>query len=361
MRWHARGGNGSSPSSTSAAAAAAQPPPSRLLSSNNDVFKNVLNFVDRNSLVNLTASNKNQIGAKIDDAVKNGYRFGLPRRQTAAEKAWFLAHNIPWGMAGMQEHTLFATNKIFNEKDSAVDWFERVAKASIPLRFIVEYWVGGDIAGGDNSSYVARQFNFLTFHEGKGGKNVLHSVHEPALICKNEADDVVAEYWFVQGKLHREGDEPAITVTTFFISGTGQESYHKVHAWFKDGRLHRDGDLPAVVMQGNKVRLGFQEWWTHGTNQRISVDSAGEIKPDVVYDGDARYPRIRVPGESKRILDHLRLWHGENGELLRYEPQGGPPFTVRERNAVKDDEDRRSDAESFRRQEVVPDASPPMA
>jgi hypothetical protein len=41
--------------------------------------------------------------------------------------------------------------------------------------------------------------------------------------------------WYVDGKLNRDGDQPAIIRT------------NGVQLWYVDGKLHRDGDQPAVI------------------------------------------------------------------------------------------------------------------
>jgi hypothetical protein len=43
------------------------------------------------------------------------------------------------------------------------------------------------------------------------------------------------QYWFKDGKLHRDGDRPAV------ICANGNRY------WYKDGKLHRDGDRPAAM------------------------------------------------------------------------------------------------------------------
>ena len=66
--------------------------------------------------------------------------------------------------------------------------------------------------------------------------------------------------WFRNGKLHREGDQPAV----IFASGTlewytkgllhrGGDHPARIRAdgtqvWFINGELHRDGDQPAVMV-----------------------------------------------------------------------------------------------------------------
>jgi hypothetical protein len=61
------------------------------------------------------------------------------------------------------------------------------------------------------------------------------------------------EEWWVNGKRHRDGGEPAV----LFDDG--------IAGWWVDGVLHRDGDMPALVVLGPK---GGLEWWVHGKRHR---------------------------------------------------------------------------------------------
>jgi len=56
-----------------------------------------------------------------------------------------------------------------------------------------------------------------------------------------------AQYWYKEGKYHREGDQPAI----IFSNGN--------QLWYKEGKYHREGDQPAIIYAN-----GDQEWWKEG-------------------------------------------------------------------------------------------------
>ena len=79
------------------------------------------------------------------------------------------------------------------------------------------------------------------------------------------------EYWYKNGNLHRDGDEPA------YISPDGKKSWWKNGErhrdndkpaviwndgelwWYQNGVLHRDGDMPAIIRKNGQMR-----WWKHG-------------------------------------------------------------------------------------------------
>ena len=57
--------------------------------------------------------------------------------------------------------------------------------------------------------------------------------------------------WYLNGKLHRENDLPAI------ISSSGTQS------WWLYGKRHRENDLPAIISS-----CGTQSWWLYGKRHR---------------------------------------------------------------------------------------------
>jgi hypothetical protein len=64
-------------------------------------------------------------------------------------------------------------------------------------------------------------------------------------------------YWYKNGHLHRDGDEPA----TIYASGT--------RYWYKNGHLHRDGDEPATIYAD-----GSREWYKNDQFHRDGDEPA---------------------------------------------------------------------------------------
>jgi hypothetical protein len=58
------------------------------------------------------------------------------------------------------------------------------------------------------------------------------------------------EYWYKNGKLHRDNDLPAAISL-------------RSKCWYKNGLLHRDNDLPAVTSPN-----GYQGWYKNGEFHR---------------------------------------------------------------------------------------------
>ena len=85
--------------------------------------------------------------------------------------------------------------------------------------------------------------------------------------------------WYRNGKLHRDGDLPAVEC----VNGTKE--------WYRNGKLHREGDLPAVVCQCNEHSI-YKFWYRNGELHR---------------EGDL--PAIEWPNGTK-------YWY-KNGELHR--------------------------------------------
>ena len=83
------------------------------------------------------------------------------------------------------------------------------------------------------------------------------------------------QYWYKNGKEHRENDMPAV------IYSTGSQFWYKnglkhrdndlpaaIYSngdrhWYKNGLRHRDNDLPAVISSN-----GDQEWYKNGQEHR---------------------------------------------------------------------------------------------
>lgn len=69
-------------------------------------------------------------------------------------------------------------------------------------------------------------------------------------LVEHEVDAFGVQRWMLNGKLHREGDLPAMVSS-------------KCCKWFFEGKLHRDGDLPAI-----ECTNGGREWWTNDLRHR---------------------------------------------------------------------------------------------
>lgn len=104
-----------------------------------------------------------------------------------------------------------------------------------------------------NVSGVFRRSDGTEVHVEKG--KLHRDGDEPAVI---HADGV--KEWWKNGKYHRNGDGPAI----IYPSGTKE--------WWKNGERHRDGDKPAVI-RADEVK----EWWKNGERHRDSD------KPAIIY------------------------------------------------------------------------------
>lgn len=102
--------------------------------------------------------------------------------------------------------------------------------------------------------------------------------------------------WCVHGKIHRDGDKPAIT----FGDGTQQ--------WYQHGLLHRDNiaglSKPAVIYGTYHEFPGTQDWCVHGKLHRDNDE------PAVIWsDGVLEW---YINGERRR----------ENGQPAFIDPRG---------------------------------------
>ena len=61
-----------------------------------------------------------------------------------------------------------------------------------------------------------------------------------------------SKLWYRNGKRHRDGDLPAV------------EHQDGSKGWFRNGQIHRDGDQPAI-----EAANGTKEWWINGIFQYL--------------------------------------------------------------------------------------------
>lgn len=75
-----------------------------------------------------------------------------------------------------------------------------------------------------------------------GNSEILHSYNDhPSMDYDNGT-----KRWYKNGKLHRDGDKPALIYTGGKI-------------WYKNGKFHRDNNRPAIVYEN-----GIKEWYING-------------------------------------------------------------------------------------------------
>ena len=84
------------------------------------------------------------------------------------------------------------------------------------------------------------------------------------------------EEWLLNGKLHRENDQPAVINPNSYKEWWVNGELHRdddrpagIHpdgtqCWYQHGLLHRDGDEPAIIHSD-----GYKEWWVNGERHRL--------------------------------------------------------------------------------------------
>jgi hypothetical protein len=71
------------------------------------------------------------------------------------------------------------------------------------------------------------------------------------LLEEYKIDEYGVQFWFKNGKRHRDNDLPALIET------------NGAKRWYKNGIRHRDNDLPAVIFPN-----GFQQWYKNGVKYK---------------------------------------------------------------------------------------------
>lgn len=121
-----------------------------------------------------------------------------------------------------------------------------------------EWWINGKRhRDNDKPAMIIRRNYGLDQQWYQHGLLHRHSGDGPALIITfnqnpTEVENicVLIRQWWINGKKHRDGDEPAVIIT----SRNGE----LCEWWFQD-KQHRDDDKPAVIHAD-----GSQEWWYNG-------------------------------------------------------------------------------------------------
>lgn len=105
---------------------------------------------------------------------------------------------------------------------------------------------------------------------------------------KDNYGKTVCKEWRKEGKLHRDGDLPAVE----YIRGSKQ--------WWKNGVPHRDGDLPAVIYAN-----GRKEWWKHGKRHRDNGPALEDSKGKYWFKEGKRH---RDNGPAIEYADGEKVW-----------------------------------------------------
>jgi len=132
-----------------------------------------------------------------------------------------------------------------------------------------------------------------------------------------KVDFLGTKRYYKDGKLHRDGDEPAV------ITSSGSKYY------YKNGELRRDGDEPAVI-QSN----GYKEYWKNGKLHRDGDEPAVIWSDGTVdyYKNGVKYTKEQVEKMEEmrtRIVNKIavrfaRYWYDET-----YRDTEGEAFKAR--------------------------------
>jgi hypothetical protein len=135
-----------------------------------------------------------------------------------------------------------------------------------------------------NTDVLSEIISFLNITEDK---QVLTSCRQLFNLTDNENNQILRTWennskyeckenknkteWYVNGKLHREADLPAIEWTDgtkhWYINGKRHREVDRpavewsadYKSWWVDGKRHRDNNKPAV-----EYADGSKEWWVNG-------------------------------------------------------------------------------------------------
>ena len=107
---------------------------------------------------------------------------------------------------------------------------------------------------------------------------------------------VIDEYenkcWYKDGKLHREGDKPAI------------EYSDATKKWYKEGKFHREGDKPAIEYS-NGTKLWYKKGFLHREGG-LSAIEWNDGEKEWYYEG--KKLEVKSNEEALRIIKMKAYW-----------------------------------------------------
>jgi hypothetical protein len=143
-----------------------------------------------------------------------------------------------------------------------------------------------------DGGYTTSEFSETRYYNKKG--KLHRDGDQPAVVLGN-----VETRWYQNGKLHRDGDQPAL-----IMSSGGKE-------WWVKGERHRDGDQPAVIKEN-----GTKKWYQNGLLHREN-DQPAVIEPNGNKEWWVRGNRHRDGNRPSVIASHgVKMWH-KNGVYIR--------------------------------------------
>lgn len=114
------------------------------------------------------------------------------------------------------------------------------------------------------------------------------------------------EEWWIRGKRHREGNEPAVVVYNIGGDVIRQE-------WWVDGKRHRENGNPAVVH--NDGRHYYEEWWVNGHIHRENGPAFISKYEEIWFKWGLKH-REDGPADIIRYMGNVRERWYIAGELL---------------------------------------------
>ena len=101
----------------------------------------------------------------------------------------------------------------------------------------------------------------------------LHRLNGPAIIYYTKNDNIIAYYWKMNGRLHREEDKPASFERNFDA---------QVEIWYKSDMRHRDGNNPALIIKRGE-KIVKQSYYVRDDLHRTNGPATKDEKQEYYY------------------------------------------------------------------------------
>lgn len=136
----------------------------------------------------------------------------------------------------------------------------------------------------------------------------IHRDENPAVITYNRAGLVVLYRWYQHGKPHRIGAPAYINIYN------GLETSARAEMWYVEGILHRDGGEPAVT-DCKYGHICGQEWYQHGKQNMTGLIYWYQF-------GNEYHEVHRESDGSHYRLSHVKFSYKSCDILIYYPPRG---------------------------------------
>lgn len=174
--------------------------------------------------------------------------------------------------------------------------------------------------GADEHKHVEFWYKDGKLHRDDDGPSEI--ITYKSAVVQSREEDTTKKSWYRNGKLHRDGDKPALIDN---LSGDKNIYY------YKDGKLHREGDKPALIEYSlpdytGSVTLSCAYWYNEGEGVK-SIDFFWNEHGYFICDKDVITGKFSNDTIMPLSEDDIKIcrtlkYKGKDGNLRNYKVRG---------------------------------------